>query len=48
MLEVSKDSSPASVFNVGDDEGDYDGAADDNDDEVYEKLLDAVKVKLPR
>jgi hypothetical protein len=33
---------------VDDDEGDYDGVVDDNDDEVSEKLLDAVKVELPR
>jgi hypothetical protein len=38
----------ASVFGVEDDEGDYDVAIDDNDDEVNEKLLDAVKVELPR
>ena len=48
MFEVSEDSSRASAFNVDDDEGDYNGAVDDNDDKVYEKLLDVVEVKLSR
>ena len=47
-LKVSEDLSRASVFGVDDDEGDYDGVVDDNDDEVSEKLLDAVKVEVPR
>jgi hypothetical protein len=47
MFEVSQDSSRAIAFNVDDDEGDYNDV-DDIDDEVYEKLLNVVKVKISR